>query len=332
MHIPDGYLSPQTSGAMFALSFPFLYRATAKVKESLNSRLIPLVSVFSALTFVIMMFNIPLPGGTTGHATGGAITAIVLGPWIAILAMTVSLTIQALFFGDGGILALGANIFNMGIVMPLVSVFIFRKLSSRNSIGKIKVIAAVIAGYVAINIAALFTAIELGIQPLLFNDSNGLALYFPYNLSVSIPAMMIGHLTLAGFAEAIITGLILRWIIRVQPELLVADDIKKGTEIMNRWFSIGLFFLILLTPIGLLAPGTAWGEWGREELAALGLGYIPTGFDKWSSLWRAPIPDYNLPFLDNPALVYLFSAVLGVVLTSGFFLFLSALLKKLKVH
>ena len=72
--------------------------------------------------------------------------------------------------------------------------------------------------------------------------------------------------------------------------------------------------LVVLTPMGLLAPGTAWGEWGREELSNLGLGYIPAGFDQWSTLWSAPIPDYDIPFFDNPTVAYIFSAILGVAL------------------
>jgi hypothetical protein len=81
-----------------------------------------------------------------------------------------------------------------------------------------------------------------------------------------------------------------------------------------RWAWGGLIALVVLTPIGLLAPGTAWGEWGREELKRLGLGYIPTGFDRWSNLWSAPIPDYDIPMLNNPTVAYILSAVLGVVL------------------
>jgi len=266
---------------------------------------------------VIMMFNVPLPGGTTGHAVGSVIAAIVIGPWATVLAVSVALIIQAFFFGDGGILAIGANVFNMAIAMPFLGYILYRWVSGNAAITSVRrVIAAAMAGYVAVNVAALLTAIELGIQPLLFRDAAGHALYFPYGLDVAIPAMMLGHLTIAGAVEALVTGLIVGWMQRTNPELLEAfSGIRPSAEVKNlpRWAWGGLIALVVLTPIGLLAPGTAWGEWGREELEQLGLGYIPAGFDQWSTIWSAPLPDYDIPVLNNPTIAYVLSAVLGVV-------------------
>src|SRR5580700_6196899 len=116
MHIPDGYLSPSTCATLYAGSAPFWYVSLQKMKRRLNTQAVPLLSVFAAFSFVIMMFNLPLPGGTTGHAVGVGIAAIVLGPWGSILAVSIAIGIQALFFGDGGITTLGANCFNMAIV------------------------------------------------------------------------------------------------------------------------------------------------------------------------------------------------------------------------
>src|SRR6202167_1875418 len=121
MHIPDGYLSPSTCASLFAAAGPFWYIALKRLKAALHTRMIPLLSVFAAFSFVVMMFNLPLPGGTTGHAVGMGVAAIVLGPWAAILSISIALTIQAVFFGDGGITALGANCFNMAIVGSLVA-------------------------------------------------------------------------------------------------------------------------------------------------------------------------------------------------------------------
>ena len=115
MHIPDGYLSPSTCAALYAAVLPFWAASLRRVKALLATRFVPLVSLFAAFSFVIMMFNLPLPGGTTGHAVGIAMAAIVLGPWGATVAISVALAIQALLFGDGGILALGANCFNMAV-------------------------------------------------------------------------------------------------------------------------------------------------------------------------------------------------------------------------
>lgn len=318
MHIPDGYLSPATAVVMYAASAPFWYRATQKIKTLVAGRTVPLIALFAALSFVIMMFNVPLPGGTTGHAVGSAIAAIVIGPWATVLAVSVALIIQALFFGDGGILAIGANVFNMAIAMPFVAFYLYRWLSGNAAMNSSRrVLAAVIAGYVALNVGAFLTAFELGIQPMLFRDATGHATYFPYGLDVAIPAMMLGHITIAGAVEAIVTGLVFAWMQKSSPELLEKFSGGATSESATRvpgWAWGGLVALMVLTPIGLLAPGTAWGEWGREELEQLGLGYIPAGFDEWSSLWSAPIPDYDIPILENPTIAYLLSAVLGVVL------------------
>ncbi len=313
MHIPDGYLSPATAAALYAASLPFWYRATQKLKTLVTGRLVPLIALFAALAFVIQMFNVPLPGGTTGHAVGSVIAAIVLGPWAASLAVSVALIIQAFFFGDGGILAIGANAFNMAIAMPFAGYAIYRVLSGNAAITSTRrVAAAAIAGYLAINLAALLTAIELGIQPILFHDSAGHALYFPYGLEVAIPAMMIGHLTIAGAVEAFASGLVLAWLQRSDPQILEAFGAAREGMRISRGAWIGLIALIMLTPIGLLAPGTAWGEWGRAELEQVGLGYIPAGFDRWAGLWSAPIPDYEIPLLNNPTVAYILSAVAGV--------------------
>jgi cobalt/nickel transport system permease protein len=134
--------------------------------------------------------------------------------------------------------------------------------------------------------------------------------------------MMLGHLTVAGAVEGVVSGLVTAWLQRSNPQLLapfsgVAAETRSS---VHRWAWIGLFALILITPIGLLAPGTAWGEWSRGELANLGLGYVPTGFDRWSSLWSAPLSGYDLPLLNNSAAGYWLSALLGVglILAVGF--------------
>jgi len=121
MHIPDGYLSPSTCAVLYGAAVLFWYAAFARVKRLLHTRLVPRLAVTAAFCFVIMMFNVPLPGGTTGHAVGVGAAAVVLGPWASMLSLSIALLIQALFFGDGGITTLGANCFNMAIVGSLVA-------------------------------------------------------------------------------------------------------------------------------------------------------------------------------------------------------------------
>jgi cobalt/nickel transport system permease protein len=300
---------------MYAVTVPILCAASRKMKL-LIGRSVPLIGLFAALSFVIMMFNVPLPGGTTGHAVGSVLAAIVLGPSVASLAVSVALIIQALFFGDGGILALGTNIFNVAIVMPFVGFYLYGWLSGCATLtAPRRVLAGAVAGYVGINVAALLAAIELGIQPIFFHDATGHALYFPYGLGIAIPAMLLGHLAIAGPVEALVTGLVVAWMQRTNPQLLkLAGGDGQGGGRLSRWAWAGLLALIVLTPFGLLAPGTAWGEWGRAELKQLGLGYIPAGFDRWSSLWTAPFARYDVPVFHNSAAGYVLSALAGVVL------------------
>src|SRR3954454_16691251 len=103
MHIPDGYLSPSSCSGLYLAATPFGYVAMKRVRATLATQAVPLLAVFSAFSFVLMMFNLPLPGGTTGHAVGMGIAAIVLGHWMSILAVSTALLVQAVFFGDGGI-------------------------------------------------------------------------------------------------------------------------------------------------------------------------------------------------------------------------------------
>ncbi len=202
MHIPDGYLSPVTDLIMALIALPFWIRGIRKLRQAANARNIPVIALFAALSFVIMMFNVPLPGGTTGHAVGGALAAIILGPEIASIAITIALVIQAFFFGDGGVLALGANAFNMAIVLPYVSYSVYQWLSNDSPLGaRRRIIASAVAGWSGLTLAAFFAGVEFGIQPLLFHSAAGVPLFAPYPLDIAIPAMVIPHALVASIVE-----------------------------------------------------------------------------------------------------------------------------------
>src|SRR5271165_2188113 len=278
MHIPDGYLSPATCAVAYAAAIPFWRVALGRVKRAMNSRQIPLLSLFAALSFVIMMFNLPLPGGTTGHATGIGLATVVIGPWAAMLAVSVALVVQALFFGDGGVTAIGANCFNMAIAGSLVAYAVYRLVGGRSPLASARrVFAAGLAGYVAINVSALLAAVEFGIQPLLYKDAGGTPLYCPYPLSIAIPAMMIGHLTVAGLAELAVSAGVVAFLQRSDLSLLkstagkVADAVQGGLPLAVvrplRALWAGLATLMVLTPLGILAAGSAWGEWMASDYA-----------------------------------------------------------------
>ncbi|MBU1237874.1 MAG: cobalt transporter CbiM [Gammaproteobacteria bacterium] len=346
MHIPDGYLSPATCAITYAAALPFWYVAFARVKCLLHTRTVPLLAVFSAFSFVIMMFNLPLPGGTSGHAVGVAVATIVLGPWASMVAVSIALLIQSLFFGDGGITTYGANCLNMAVAGTLVAHWTYMLIAGRAELtASRRVVAAAIAGYLAINVAALLTAVEFGVQPMLFHDATGTPLYAPYPLAIAIPAMMIGHLTVAGLAELVISGGLVAYLQRANPDLLaysvssgVADTRARASiwrSTRTLWFILAA--LMILSPLGLLVEGTAWGEWGVDDFAigearqqissASGNealpATVPQGLEHLAIVWTAPVPDYAPGFMQNANLGYILSAVFGTGLILLAFLLIS---------
>lgn len=339
MHIPDGYLSPATCAVLYGSAVPFWYVALRKTRKLLFTRRVPLISVFAAFSFVIMMFNIPIPGGTTAHPLGVGIASVVLGPWASILTLSTAIFIQAFFFGDGGVTALGANCFNMAIVGSLIAWLVYRAIAGRSPItSSRRVVAAALGGYLAINAAALCAAIELGLQPHFFRSATGAPLYAPYPLSIAIPAIMIGHLTVAGLAELVLTGGIVAYLQRANPDLLrfTAPGVPLPRGEMQEkaingwraarplWTAVGL--LMVLTPLGLLATGKAWGEWSardfsntttRQQMAAASRNVAPpamppSGLERLANVWTAPFPDYSPSFVHSAAFGYILSAMFGI--------------------
>ncbi|WP_444659509.1 cobalt transporter CbiM [Caproiciproducens sp. R2] len=325
MHIPDNYLSPATCAALGAAVVPVWAVSVKKVKKEITRAKMPLLGIGASFSFLMMMFNVPLPGGTTGHAVGGTLLAILLGPFSACISVSVALLIQALFFGDGGILSFGANCFNMAFVLPFVGYFIYKFIRDRVRSEKGEYLGIVIGSYIGINTAALCAAIEFGIQALLFRDAAGQALYSPYPLSVAIPAMLIPHLLVAGVVEAAFTAAIFAFIKRVSPGTIYEGAKEKSKAVYGL-----LAALILLTPLGLLATGTAWGEWGADEIGEVvsngrALGFIPQGMQNGFS-FEAMMPDYSVGGIPEVA-GYILSAVAGVAVLLIVFKIVSSLKK-----
>ncbi len=312
MHIPDNYLSPSTCAVMGAAMVPVWAVAVRKVTKEVSRAKIPLLGIGAAFSFLIMMFNIPLPGGTTGHAVGGTLIAVLLGPWSACISVTVALLVQALMFGDGGILAFGANCFNMAFILPLLGYFTYSFIKQRVKNPGAEYMGLAVAAYIGLNAAALFTAVEFGIQPLLFRGADGLPLYCPYPPAVSIPAMMIPHLAVAGVAEAAFTAAVFAFVKKASPGL-----IHEGAGTKIRPLYALLAALVCLSPLGLLAAGTAWGEWGAEEIAEVmtkgkTLGYAPRGMVEGFG-FETLFPDYTVNGV--PDIVgYIVSAVAGAAI------------------
>ncbi len=318
MHIPDNYLSPSTCAAMGVIMLPVWTRSVKKVKKEVSKRKMPILGVCAAVSFLIMMFNVPVPGGTTAHAVGATLIAILVGPYAACISVTIALLIQALFFGDGGILAFGANCFNMTFVMPFVGYFIYKFVKSKVNSEKGEYIATFLGGYVGIIAAAFCASIEFGIQPLLFKDAAGAAIYCPYTLSVSIPAMVLPHL-LVGVIEGAVTAGVYAYVKKMSPGIIYEGKTTNKKSLYGL-----LVALIVLSPIGLLASGTAWGEWDAEGVKGL-VGYVPKAFQNGFS-FNAIAPDYA-PSGMPEKIGYILSAVAGVALILILFKIISSMKK-----
>jgi cobalt/nickel transport system permease protein len=226
MHIPDGYLSPQTYVPCYLISAAFLSIGLKKIRTEVSSRHIPYFAMAATFAFLIQMFNIPVPGGTTGHAVGAAVVALLLGPWTGVVAVSVVLIIQALVFGDGGITAIGANSLTMAIVMPFTATWIFRLVKGRSRTGRRVMIAAFVAGYISLLAAAIGAAILFGIQPLIASGPDGRPLYAPYPLSVALPVMALEHMFVFSIIEGLITALLVNYFLKNEPDAIFA---LKGT-------------------------------------------------------------------------------------------------------
>jgi cobalt/nickel transport system permease protein len=220
VHIPDGYLSPFFSVGSGVVTVPAWSVAAMRLQRTLRGRSVPLLALMSALSFALMMVSFPVPGGTTAHAVGGTLMAIVLGPWAAVVGVSVALVIQALFFGDGGVLAIPINCLNLGVILPLVGYAAYRLIAAGASPRSTRRLwAAGVAGYLGLTVAAIAVGIELGVQPLLFR-SGGMPLYSPYGLAQTVPVMILSHGLGASFVEAAVTVLGLSYLQRLYPGLL----------------------------------------------------------------------------------------------------------------
>jgi cobalt/nickel transport system permease protein len=313
VHIPDGYLGPQTYAVLDVAMIPIWGVAAFKVKKTLKTKQVPLMALAAAFSFVIMMFNVPVIGGSTGHAVGATLIAIILGPWAACISVSIALVIQALIFGDGGITAIGANCFNMAVVMPFVGYYLYRLIAGDSAKTNRKVIASGIASYVAIVVAATVAGVMFGIQPLIAQTASGAPLYAPYPLKVAVTAMFTEHVLFFGWVEALATMGVVAALAKQDSVLL---DMKPASKPL-RWLWAIFAVLLLLTPIGALASGTAWGEWGVEQFKSELNMAVPPGLEKLSGLWNAAIPGYAPAFVRNPLLGYLLAAIIGSALAIG---------------
>ena len=220
MHIPDGFLSITICILMYAASIGFLVWAWRKVKNTYSTSVAPLLAISSAFVFAAQMINFPLMYGTSGHLVGGTFLAVLLGPYAAILSMTLVLMMQALFFADGGLTTFGANVFNMAIIGGL-SYFVVKALAHESKSSSRFFLSVFAASWLSIVGGALVCGLEIGFSPL-FADAGGIL--------VTVPAMLFWHVVI-GLGEATITATLLTQLIRMPSTVLPMFTTFRGGEL-----------------------------------------------------------------------------------------------------
>ncbi|HNW13755.1 MAG TPA: energy-coupling factor ABC transporter permease, partial [Anaerolineaceae bacterium] len=294
MHIPDGFLSVLLSIVLWVISVVLIGIALRKTGQTIGERQVPLMGVLAAAIFAGQMLNFSVTGGTSGHLLGAAIAAILLGPWPAVLVMTSVVAVQALLFQDGGILALGANLFNMAIIGPFVAYALFTllmKLFKKQTWGLF--VAGFVAAWSSIFIASLACALQL-------------ALSGTSPANIAVPAMGAIH-ALIGIGEGLITIGALAFIFAARKDLLKADANKPARNIgvVVGGLLISLV-LVVLSPLASSHPDGL--EWVAEKH-----GFIEAAREAFYNI----VPDYSMPGISNPALATIVAGILGAVIVFG---------------
>ncbi|MBS1170420.1 MAG: cbiM [Burkholderiaceae bacterium] len=205
MHIPDGFLSPQTYLPAYAIAAGGWTWAARGLKAQLDETTVPRLAVLTALAYALGIIMVPIPGGTSGHALGVAILALVFGLRTAFIAYSIVLALQSLLFGAGGITALAVNALAMGLIGAASAIIVYKLLARLN-----KTFAVAVASWVSVMLPGVVVALILGIQPLIAHHADGSPLFFPFGLSVTLPAVLIPHCFI-GFGEAVLTVLVWRY-------------------------------------------------------------------------------------------------------------------------
>lgn len=206
MHIPDGFLSPQTYLPAYAIAAGAWAWAAKGVRENLDETTVPRLAMLTALAYALGLIMVPIPGGTSGHALGIAVLALVFGMRSAFLAYSLVLLLQSLLFGAGGITALAVNALAMGLVGAAAAV------AARKALRRFgETLSIAVAAWLSVVLPGLLVGVVLGIQPLVAHQPDGTPLFFPFGLSISLPAVLLPHLVI-GCGEAVLTVLVMRYV------------------------------------------------------------------------------------------------------------------------
>jgi cobalt/nickel transport system permease protein len=310
MHVPDGFLDARTLALTGALSVAGLAVAARQVKRTLPRNKIPLMGLGAAFVFAAQMLNFPVAGGTSGHLLGGVLAAVLLGPGAAAVVIACVLTVQALLFSDGGVLALGANIFNMSFIGAVVGYAIFR--AARHFLSGLRglITAVFFAAWLSTVLASVTCAGELALSGTL-------------PPGVVFPAMVGVH-ALIGIGEGLITSLVILAIARTRPDLLEAENVTQGRGTGLEFLAFGLVIALGLA-IFVSPYACAWPD-GLDHVAEkFGFaGHAATLIKTW-------IPDYKMPGISSTGIATALAGALGTLLMFGLACLVGRLLVRDKV-
>ena len=294
LHIPDGFLSLFVSILFWVITLITLSIAVRRT-ENIDEKQVPLMGVMAAFIFAAQMINFPVAGGTSGHLLGGALAAIMLGPWAGMLVMTAVVAVQGLLFQDGGLLVMGANIFNMGLLTAAIGFGLYKIADGRKR--TLKLTAAGIGAWLSVMAGALFTALQLWLSD-------------TARLDIVLPAMLGVHAVI-GVGEALITVAALAFIFNTRPDLI--EDAESPARGGRGWIFVG--GLISLGVV-LLSPFASANPDGLERVA-INMGFIGQGADSPFNL----LSDYTLPFLGETGLSTILAGIAGILVVGALIYF-----------
>ena len=295
LHIPDGFLSVPVAAAGWIVAALCIGYALLKTRDQLGEKQIPLMGVLAAFIFAAQALNFPVAGGTSGHLLGATLAAIVAGPWAAVLIMTSVIGLQAILFQDGGLLSLGWNIVNMGILGAFTGYAVYQ--FARRAIGDSRtslIVGGALGGWLSVMLGAAATAVQLALS--------GAAA-----LSIALPAMLGVH-ALIGVGEALITAGALLFVEATRPDLLGAGRIATGSR-SAIWV---LLALVIALGLALVSPLASPDPDGLNRVAA------DLGFD--STAQAAPyeiLPGYSMPLIEDPNLTKIAAVGIGTLVVFG---------------
>jgi cobalt/nickel transport system permease protein len=302
LHIPDGFLSLVIALVFWGITILTVGIAISKTNKSLGEKQVPLMGIMAAFIFAAQMLNFPVAGGTSGHFLGGALAAMVLGPWAGILVMTAVIALQALLFQDGGLLVMGANIFNMGLLTAMIGFGLYRSVLGRGKGVRLTVVG--VAAWLAVVASALLATLQLWLSG-------------TSRLEIVVPAMLGVH-ALIGLGEAVITVAALAFIERTRPDLL--DKKAVAAKGGRGWVYAGVLISLLAVFLSPLASADPDGL----ERVATDMGFLQSG----QSAPYQILPDYTVPFLGETALSTVVAGVVGALVLLGLMIVIGQTLRR----